>query len=381
MSEEKLSHLIGGIYDAALEPELWPHALEGICGFVGGSMANIFWQDVVAKTAKRFFEWGNDPHYTQLYMETYAKLNPMFPTAYFNSVGQVFSQSDVIAFDDLRETRIYNEWMKPQGYIDFMACLLEKSATSCVPTTVIRHERDGPIDGKSISRMTLIVPHVRRAALIGNVISLRTCAAETFADTLDGLAAGMFLVDQTGHIMHVNLSGLAMLDERIVLRNSGGRLAAIENDANQLLKDVFAAADGGDTAIGKKGVAVSLKTPDGERYVAHVLPLTAGARRRTGKAFAAVAAVFVQKAAVDTPSGTEALANAYDLTAMELRVLLGIVQVGRGPLVAQDLGISETTMRTHLKHVFEKTGTNRQTDLAKLVTKFESPFVDATKST
>src|SRR5262249_54746485 len=155
---------------------------------------------------------------------------------------------------------------------------------------------DGAIDDKSISRMGLIVPHVRRAALIGNVISLRTCEAETFADTLDGLAAGMFLVDQTGQIMHLNVSGQAMLDEGIVLRNSGGRLAAVEIDANQLLRDVFAAADGGDTAVGKKGVAVSLKAADDERYVAHILPLTAGARDRTGKAFAAVAAVFVQKA-------------------------------------------------------------------------------------
>jgi DNA-binding CsgD family transcriptional regulator len=62
------------------------------------------------------------------------------------------------------------------------------------------------------------------------------------------------------------------------------------------------------------------------------------------------------------------------LTAMELRVLLGIVQIGGGRLVAQDLGIAETTVRTHLKHLFEKTGTNRQVDLVKLVAAFESPF-------
>lgn len=94
---EQLSRLIGTIYDAALDPELWSRALEGVCGFVGGSMANIFWQDVVAKTAKRFFEWGNDPAYTQLYIEKYSKINPLFPAAYFFPVEHVFSQSDVIS--------------------------------------------------------------------------------------------------------------------------------------------------------------------------------------------------------------------------------------------------------------------------------------------
>ena len=99
MSEARLSQLIGDIYDAALEPESWPRALAGVCGFVGGSQANIFWQDVIGKAAKRFFEWGHDPHYTQLYMDTYAKINPLFPGAYSFAVGQVFSQSER---DDVR---------------------------------------------------------------------------------------------------------------------------------------------------------------------------------------------------------------------------------------------------------------------------------------
>jgi DNA-binding CsgD family transcriptional regulator len=33
----------------------------------------------------------------------------------------------------------------------------------------------------------------------------------------------------------------------------------------------------------------------------------------------------------------------------------------------ETLGISEATAKTHLHHVFEKTGTSRQADLVKLV--------------
>jgi hypothetical protein len=375
MSEEQISGLIGDIYDAALEPESWPSALEGVCGFVGGSMANIFWQDVLAKSAKKFFEWGQDPRYTQLYMEKYAALNPFFPAAYTFSVGHVFSQSDIIPHDVMRETQIYKEWMAPQGYIDFIGCLLEKSAASCVPTTVIRHERDGVVDDQSRSRMRLIVPHIRRAALIGNVISLRTCEAASLSDSLDGLAAAMFLVDAAGRIMHANIAALAMLEEGAILRNIGGRLVAAETDADQRLRDVFSAADDGDTAIGMRGVALSLEAPGYDRHVAHVLPLTAGARRRAGKAYAAVAAVFVHKAGLEPPTAMAALAEAYDLTGMELRVLLGIVHVGGGPVVAEELGISESTVRSHLKHVFLKTGSNRQVDLVRLVAAFESPLL------
>jgi DNA-binding CsgD family transcriptional regulator len=374
LSEARLSQLIGDIYDAALDAELWPRALAGVCGFVGASQANIFWQDVVGKAAKKFFEWGNDPHYTQLYMDVYAKINPMFPGAYAQPLGEVFSQIDLIPFDELHETRIYKEWMAPQGFVDFVGCLLEKSGGSCTPVAVIRHERDGIVDKHTIARMALIVPHLRRAAVIGNVVGLRTCEASKLADTLDGLAAGILLVDGAGRITHTNVSGLAMLDDGAILVSHGGRLTARDPACDRALKEVFADASRGDAAVGSKGVVVSMVADGGQRYVAHVLPLTAGARRNAGRAYDAVAAVFVHEPALETPSLPDVLAKAYKLTAMELRVLLGIVQVGGGPTVAEELGISASTVRSHLRHLYQKTGTNRQADLVKLVVAFESPW-------
>ena len=83
---------------------------------------------------------------------------------------------------------------------------------------VFRHERHGLVDDETRRRMRLIVPHIRRAVLIGRAIDLKTAEAATFADTLDGLSAGMFLVDATGRIVHANASGHAMLHERSVLR-------------------------------------------------------------------------------------------------------------------------------------------------------------------
>jgi DNA-binding CsgD family transcriptional regulator len=58
-----------------------------------------------------------------------------------------------------------------------------------------------------------------------------------------------------------------------------------------------------------------------------------------------------------------------------LRVLLAVVQVGGGPEVAEALGIAETTVKTHLGHLYEKTGACRQADLVKLVAGFANPLV------
>jgi DNA-binding CsgD family transcriptional regulator len=166
-----------------------------------------------------------------------------------------------------------------------------------------------------------------------------------------------------------------MLKRASLLHVEGGRLVANDPQADQSLADTFATAGNGDAAVGVKGVAVPLIARDGERYVAHVLPLTTGTRRQAGTSYAAVAAVFVHKAALDTPSPPEAIAKAYKLTPMELRVLLAIVEVGGVPEVAETLGIAATTVRTHLNQTYHKTGTNRQADLVKLVAAFSNPLL------
>ena len=146
--------------------------------------------------------------------------------------------------------------------------------------------------------------------------------------------------------------------------------------ADRTLADTFAAAGNGDAAIGVKGVAVPLVARDGEHHVAHVLPLTSGVRRRAATSYAAVAALFVHKAAFDALSPPEVIAKAYKLTPMELRVMLAIVEVGGVPEVAEALGIAETTVKTHLGRVYKKTDSDRQADLVKLVAGFSNPLLD-----
>jgi DNA-binding CsgD family transcriptional regulator len=113
---------------------------------------------------------------------------------------------------------------------------------------------------------------------------------------------------------------------------------------------------------------------DGERYVAHVLPLTSGARRRAGITYTAAAALFVRKAALASPSAFEVIGQTFKLTPTELRVLLALVDVGGVPEVAEALGVASTTIRTHLGRVFDKTGAARQADLVKLVAGYVTPL-------
>jgi DNA-binding CsgD family transcriptional regulator len=85
--------------------------------------------------------------------------------------------------------------------------------------------------------------------------------------------------------------------------------------------------------------------------------------------------VFIRKVALGA-SFPEVIRKTFKLTPSELRVLLAIVEVGGIPEVAASLGVADTTVRTHVTHLFAKTGTARQADLAKLVAGYSTSLVD-----
>jgi hypothetical protein len=116
----------------------------------------------------------------------------------------------------------------------------------------------------------------------------------------------------------------------------GSRLLILR--AAGICSTCFTAARAGDVAVGKKCIALPLTGRTGERYVAHVLPLTSGARRKAGVSYSAAAAVFIRKAGLDLPSPPEAVAKQFKLTSAEVRVLFAIVQIGGVRPGAQHLG-------------------------------------------
>jgi DNA-binding CsgD family transcriptional regulator/PAS domain-containing protein len=370
-----LSALIGRIYDATLDQSLWLGVLESAAEFVGGPAATLFSKDLANQTGQVFYEHGIDAAYKHSYFTQYIKLDPAAYCQLFAQVGDIISMQDFISYNELLETRFYKGWMQPQQFIDAANAVLQKSATSVAMFGVVRHERDGFVDEEMRRRMRLLTSHFRRAVLIGKVIDLKTAKSAFLADTLDGISASMFLVDATGRIAHANVAAETMLKAADVLHAEAGRVVVHDRQANQVLADTFATAGNGDAAVGIKGVAVPLTARDGERYIAHVLPLMSGARQEAIRNYGAVAALFIQKTTLDTPSSLEALAKAYRLTPTELRVLLAIVEVGGVPDVAEALGIAETTVRTHLQRAYHKTGTHRQADLVKLIATFSNPLL------
>jgi DNA-binding CsgD family transcriptional regulator/PAS domain-containing protein len=372
---EQLSQVIAEIYDTVLDRSLWPAALKKTTTFVQGQASAIYWNDAANNSGDAFFDDGGiAPEYRQLYFEKYVSLNPTLTPRCFTAIEEPAATADLVPYDEFLKTRFYREWARPQGLVDFVSIFLEKAAAKSAMFGVFRHERHGIVDEETRRRMRLIAPHIRRAAMISKVVNLKQNEAESLTEVMDGLRAGVILVDGDGKILHANVAAHAILDEGCILRAAAGRLVSGDARTSAELRAIFAAAAQGDSAAGARGVSLPSAADTHVTYVAHVLPLASSRRRRAASDNVAVAAVFIHKAAIATSSPPEIVAQTFKLTMAELRVLFAIVEVGGVPEVADVLGIAPTTVRTHLSRVYEKTRVSRQADLVKLVAGFISPL-------
>jgi DNA-binding CsgD family transcriptional regulator/PAS domain-containing protein len=368
---EQFSRVVERIYDAAVDSTGWTEALTLACSFVGGCSANLFYHSTGGDAVNVFFSFNEDPAWTRLYREKYAPLNPLFPASAFLEVGTVHSLSDVITVEEFTETRLYQEWVRPQGILDALYTNLERTATGAAAMSIRRLASDGLFGNEAKARLRMLVPHLQRAVSIGRLLDFHKMNEAALAATVDRLAAAVVLVAADGWVVYVNVKAEAMLAEGDIVHAPDGRLAARNPRAAAALRDAIAACARGDAELGTKGLAVSLSPEPRSPVTARVLPLTSGERRRLLDRHA-VAALFIHRQSAPVPAALEIAATLHGLTPAEVRVLAVVAEAGSVDQMATMLGISRATVKTHLERLFIKTGARRQADLVKLLATHEA---------
>ena len=119
------------------------------------------------------YQYGLDPRYVQLAEQKYIKLDATALGYFIADIEQPVSTADVMPYDEFLASRFYQEWAKPQDLVNSVHATLDKSVTSSAALVVFRRRRDGLVNDEARRRMRLIVPHFRRAVLIGKVIDLK----------------------------------------------------------------------------------------------------------------------------------------------------------------------------------------------------------------
>jgi DNA-binding CsgD family transcriptional regulator len=185
---------------------------------------------------------------------------------------------------------------------------------------------------------------------------------------LDLLLVSIVLADHEARILYANRRAKALLAEGRTLRNCMGRLSAANSKCAAELRRAIVQASMGDVPSGNcGGVPVPLSLEDRPELTAWVLPLQRASRAGRQRQ----AAIFLQEKR-ETFSRT-LFARRFGATPAEMRILDLLLKGLTTGEIADTLNISFNTVRTHLKALFAKTDTCRQTDLVRLAASTVGP--------
>lgn len=371
--------LVGEIYDCAVEPKKWPPTLERIADYVGVKAVGINVKDPAKRKVTFLVNWGGNPEYRKTYNEKYFALNPAMTAGWFVGIDEPVTCSGYAGKAEWLKCRMYKEWMEPQGYIDACGVNLTKNAQSHAMLSVIRAAERGWFTAVEDQRLRLLSPHVRRSVTIADLLGASALQQGTLAAVIDLLTVGVVLTDEDGEIRFVNRAARERLDRRDAVLRVGGRLSARDRKAADALRDAIAtAARGSLIDLPHAGIGVPIPSEEsiGERaadLAAWVLPLDAGLRFEFAAPIACKVAIFLRDLGDVSPFPGELFVRQYGITPAECRVFALLTQGMVLQEVAETLGISLPTAKTHLQSIFAKTGTQRQADLVKLATVAISP--------
>ncbi|HXA21856.1 MAG TPA: helix-turn-helix transcriptional regulator [Acetobacteraceae bacterium] len=361
---QQLLELAGRIFDAAVDPTGWPDVLNQIADTTGATVASLGTANCVTG------EFGivaprHDPDYLRRYVEEgWATRNLHWQRSGPTPVGEVFAAETFVPRDEFVRTDFYHEWAAPQGLENALGVnVLVEGAYSTVLSTC-RSFSHGSFDGEETRLFATLVPHIQRSVQLQLRLSALEMQRASSAAVFDRLRDGVVIVDRGSGIMFANRTAEELLASGDgVVRDRDG-LAAATPGATATLRRLIAGRGNGD-GLPDAGGRCLLPRGNG-RAPLSVLAVPVHGEVAWIVPHRPAAVLFITDPERDNRASSDAQRRRFNLTRAEAAFLAEIVKGDGLQAAAGRLGVSLATARTHLRHVFEKTGTQRQAELVGL---------------
>ncbi len=349
---------IGRIYESAAVPDLWSGqgVMEQLARRAGCDKGVI-----MAAPPTSDIRWRcNDASVEGMHIyfrENWIKRNPYLATREriqkFNEPRFIMDR-EVMSIEEMEASEYYRGFMRPQGFYWHAGTSILSPTGDVIKISVHRDYDAGPLPDDTIEGLSVIRPHLARAALLAARVRF------------EQVRSAVNLLDALG------LPACAMLKGRMVLANSSlqALVPSVIIDRHESIAFASKAANSRwralcETGVGQFGGSLAIEaTETTPAMVGHFLPVAGVAKDIFGVADLILVLVSSKNESVVESSVLIAL---YDLTHAEAEIAKSVAQGKKVEEIAQMRAVSVGTIRAQLHSIFEKTGTTRQSELSRLM--------------
>jgi DNA-binding CsgD family transcriptional regulator/PAS domain-containing protein len=362
LQPELLSSLISEIYDCALNSTYWNSTMTRIAGFTNAAYATIALAEHGASNPVIVAHSQLDCDKLNSLNEAFGLDTPGVQQAILGKLDVPVSALGLMSEADLQGSRFYREWLAPQGLRDGCVVKFSHTANRLGFATFATRISRNLISSEERRFIQILSPHMRRAAIMGNLLDQSVDSISAYSSVLDCIASPVFMTDGDGRVCHMNTAAQQVLSQGRGVVLSNNILVATSPFSKSLFADALARVSTKEG--GHSQVTVPMTSPGQAPIVAYILPLSRNKMGRTCATAKVVVFLCLGEPMVH-PSET-LLMSLFDLTPAEARVMK-LAGCGRQIFdISAEIGSSENTVKTHLSRVYSKTATARQAELVAL---------------
>ena len=379
---DKFSETVSLIYEAGLDPEVWPYALQSMCQHLDAPKAQILYIDPDDLFFSYACGYGFNPHTYDIGASRFRRYLRSDPVALhgIQNLNQVFSDRRVVDEAILKRSDAQREIRDPANMEYLLTAFLSDDDLEWTGICFMRGKESESFDRVDEATLTRFVPHIKRASFIhkslANAMHLKTLQSAV----LDNIEQGIIVVDELHDVVATNRKADDIIHRSSYLSIKRKRLICTDKRIGSLLFKNLEESLDKQQNIYRSRTAVRLVDEAGSSTFLVITPLQLqrfkeNQQKLPDSTHYYTARIPVKNHAIITiceidsapRASMKMLIDLFGLTPAEASLALELSNGDSLKEAARSLGRSVGTARIQLQSIFEKTDTNRQATLIRLL--------------
>lgn len=363
-----LSIALDRIYDAALDPAIWPDALQKIADCFGDVGTVILFQRNDGTTGNivspKLVDAQRD--FNQHWSDKDIRGQRAFERGLFLR-SDAITDRHVVTPEEIETHPIYTDFNAKHGLGWVAGVSILPDPRTPVWLSVQRAKSKPQFSEDELDLIVLLGRHAENSLRIGMRLITNEAISSNIADVLSDMDCGIVVLDGQEKPLFQNEAATHALSEGLYLkqalrkRDSSRKRPTDTRAVGSMKSTTHVSVDLNPVIVDRTigGSLVFFFLPFRQSQPAHLAALFSHAET----------IVLILDLQLQTNADPSILRSVLGLTLAEARVAAG-VGAGRSPRkTAESLGVTEETVRKVLKNVFAKTGVHRQSELALLMSR------------
>lgn len=366
VSDKTILDLIASLYDAAQDHSLdaWSDFYLRLSDLLGSGPGSL---SFYSPDKKKFdlFTSTMDTDLFKEYNDYYQFVTPFRRQILQMQSGDRFNRAEHCSDKNFLKTEIYQDYFRRQDVFNYEYRVLCKEGETLAGVAFSRPRKMKNFGAVEYAVLETIIPHLQKAFQIYLKFSEIRLEKEILSECFEKITQGIIVLKKSGKVVFMNASAkefIAAKDGLQIDRN--GALTAGTTLETKRLRNVIETVFEAENIVRTKSILQISRNSTMRPLSVFVAPFS---ENRIFSKTEGLALLLINDPEQQVTDIEPVLSRIYQLTPSESKIAALLAQGKTLNETCEILCIKQNTIRTHLKRIFSKTETRRQSELVKLI--------------